>query len=390
MNYTEFSGGVLVKKLVAVLTLFCILIAFVACQGAQTEDNAENNASVSTPTAGTVKKEVVVSTDSFPENTVIQVEKVKDVAKVENIITTAKIVEVYDINATLNSEKIQPDGKVEVSFPIPAGYNSNKHIIEVYYISDDGKSEKIDATVAQEAVVAKLEHFSVYAVVITEKPSFNLAVDADYAVVDGNKALVSDNNLTFTFDAGDTWRTFVEKNKATGFLIDKDFYGKKDIVYYVHNGTRYQIVFAIGLTEVKPDDEIDVSEYACQTPHRETLQGQWFYEVENGPFYCEDGSLDWFDRQGKTIIVDIHEKTYVVKHIKLKKLTANSYTIDEQIIASGKYTSSDGDNLGSTLTFDNGCVIETTRSDSYIATLFIDGKSITIKTENLCRFYEFG
>ncbi len=375
------------KKLLALLVLLCTLVTFAACQGTQTESNPEENLNSPTSTASPTPAAVVVSLESFPENTVIQVETIKDDTRVKSILTTAQSVEVYDINAMLNDEKVQPNEEVEVAFPIPEGYDSDKHIIEVYYISDDGTSEKIDTVIADNIVIAKVMHFSVYAVAIVEKPTFNLAVDAQFTVVDGQKALTSDTNLTLAYNPGETWRAFAEKNKDAGFSVDKDFYGNKDIVYYDYEGTRYQIVTAINLREIAPDEEIIVSDYACLLPHRETLQGQWFYEVENGPFYREDGSLDWFDRQGKTIIIDIPEQTYVIKFIRLAKITANSYTIDEQIIASGKYTSSDGDNLGSTLTLDNGYVLETTRSDSYIATVKIGDKNFTADAQY--NFYGF-
>ncbi len=377
------------KKLLAILILSVLIVSFVACDDAKTNSETAGNSATPTPIIDfPTQTNVVVSTEHFPENTVIQIETVGDNSKVKSILTTAQSVEVYDIIAVLNNEKVQPNGDVEITFPIPKGYNADKHIIEVYFISDDGKTEKIDTAIIYDTVVARVRHFSIYAVAIIEKPTFKLAVDAKPDNVDGQKALISDRNLKIAYNPGDTWRAFAEKNKAAGFIIDKDFYGVKDIVYYEENDTRYQIVNAVGLLEVKPEDEIRDSDYACMIPHRESIQCQWFYEVSNDPFMVE-GYLEPFHRQGKTIIIDTSLMTYTIKHIKLQKISAYSHVSNEVVIASGKYTSDDGDTLGATLTFDNGYVLKTSRSQSFIATLIIDGKSITAKTADQYNFYEF-
>lgn len=377
------------KKSLTLIALLVLLATLAACSGTKNDGNIDGEKGASAQdTPKPAQANVVVQKDSFPENTVIQVEAVKDDTRVKSILTTAQSVEIYDINALLNNEKVQPSEKVEVTFPIPADYDSDKHIIELYYISDDGTCEKIDATVIDDAVVACLEHFSVYVVAVLQKPSFILAIDTEAGVLDGEKALLSDNKVSFVFNPGDTWKTFAEKNKSAGFLIDKDFYGKKDLVFYEYNGTREQVVVAVGLYEVTPDDKIEEKDYACMIPHRETLQGQWFYEVSNEPFTVE-GYSEPFDRQGKTIIIDTNEMTYTIKHIKLQKITALSFVANEKIIASGKYTSDDGDTLGATLTFDNGYVIKTSRSKSFEATLLINGRSIDAKTADKCDFYDF-
>lgn len=375
------------KKLITVFTAIFLLVSLSACNNVKNDDNfvgSSDNSAQQTDTATSV----VVSTENFPKDTVIKVEAVKDDTRVKSILTKAQSVEVYDINAMLDNKAVQPSAEVEVAFPIPEAYDSDKHIIEVYYISDDGKTEKIDITLTADSVLAKLNHFSVYVVAILQKPTFNLALETEASVVEGEKALISDKTLTFTYNPNDTWATFVENNKDAGFLIDKDFYGKKDLVYYEYNGTREQIVVAVGLYEVKPDDIISQNAYACMVPHRETLQGQWFYDVSNEPFMVE-GYLQPFDRKGKTIIIDTNEMTYIIKQISLQKISANTFVSKEDIIASGKYTSDDGDTLGATLTLDNGYVIKTSRSKSFEAMLELQGKSIDITTADQLDFYKF-
>ena len=221
-------------------------------------------------------------------------------------------------------------------------------------------------------------------------PVFYLAVDPQPTIIDDEHLWLSDINLTFTFGPNDTWKTFAEKNEAAGFLIDKDFYGKEDLVYYVHAGIRYQIYQHISEIEyhaARPEDTVQEANYAGFIPHRESIQTQWLYEVSYEPFTVE-GYTEIFDRQGKTITLDVDNMTYIIKHVKLKMLTAMSFISSVDVIATGSYTSDDGDTLGATLTLDNGYILKTNRNTYYRATLMIDGKSIQATSADHCNLYQ--
>ena len=77
---------------------------------------------------------------------------------------------------------------------------------------------------------------------VTKKPSFNFAVNGEPSILDGQKVLLSDKNLTFTYNPDDTWKDFVNNNKDAGFFVDKDFYGKIDVVYFVDDNVKYQVL----------------------------------------------------------------------------------------------------------------------------------------------------
>lgn len=373
------------KKIFCSIILMALVLPLACCKGG----GSTNVQSVSSTTI-VEETGVTVSKDAFPENAEVKVEKLEQTDEIAKAIPLAKSIVAYDISAFLDKQKVQPSGEVEVTFPIPSDYDAATHNIEVYYVSDSGEIEKIEVTVSESGVVAKLSHFSVYAVVLVEKPKLNIAVlfegggkvDYKVEVVDGHKYFSSNVNVQFTYNQNETWRSFVERNKNSGFEIDKDFYGKRDAIYYTHNKIRYEIADAINFNIIKPDDVISLTNYAAKIPHRETLQGEWFYDISNE-------ATESFDRQGKVILLDIPQMTYTITHVTLTKLSENNYTRTEDVIASGKYTSSDGDNLGATLTFDNGYILKTTRSDTHVATLVKDGKSITAKTQSICRFYEF-
>lgn len=373
------------KKIGVLLISLLLIFSFASCGSDKDDDTFASSAAASLETE---KVAVLVSGGEFPQNTVIKTQIVKDTSVAKNVLPEAQSIMLYDINATLDDKKVQPNGEVEVTFPLPKEFDSLKHLIEVYYISDDGQAEKIEATVSEDDVVARLKHFSFYAVVVTEKPGFSFAVNPELSVVDGQKVLLSDKNLTFTYNPNDTWKDFVNNNKDTGFSIGKDFYGKTDVVYYTDDSGKYQVSKAVGLLSVNADDIISEKSYGGMIPHRETIQCQWLYEVSNEPFMVE-GYLEPFTRQGKVITIDTNTMTYTIKHEKLQKLSVNSFVRDEKTIASGKYTSDDGDTLGATLTLDNGYIIKTTRQNSFEATLIIDGKSVTAKTADKYSFYEF-
>ena len=352
----------------ALLLFFCLT----ACDAKKNENiSSSSNFKPSTETV------LTVPTEKFPENTVIKTTVVEDVAPVKNIIKTAKSVEVYDINALVGSEKVQPSAEVEVTFPLPKNYDAGKHAIEVYFVSPDGKAEKVESSVANGAVVAKLKHFSVYAVAVVEKPTFNLAVDADAKGKDGQKYFFSDINLTFAFDENDTFITFAQRNKDKGFSVDKDFFGKEDIVYFTYNGTRYQIYTAYSRV-VKPESAVkDALEYACLLPQRASIQTEWMYDVSNEKYTPSDNS-DTFDRTAKVLNLDTNEKTYTIKFLMFKSIDSSRYTWDSKILETGTYTSDDGNTLGATLTLSGGYVLKTTRADSFKAELTKDGKTITV------------
>lgn len=71
----------------------------------------------------------------------------------------------YDITATLKGATVQPDGTVEATFAIPEDYKKNK--VKVVYIDEDGQVEDVECTMDSMTgtVLAKLTHFSLYAVI---------------------------------------------------------------------------------------------------------------------------------------------------------------------------------------------------------------------------------
>lgn len=73
-------------------------------------------------------------------------------------------VTMFDISVTVDGEKVQPNGTVLVSIPLPNGYNQNKCV--VYYVADDGTMEELTTYHFKDGYVSfETNHFSYYAVV---------------------------------------------------------------------------------------------------------------------------------------------------------------------------------------------------------------------------------
>lgn len=128
----------------------------------------------------------------FQTGTEIKIEVIeKDHANYETVKTALKEVAsefvAYDVSAIRENAVVQPNGTVAVSFKIPEGFGKN---VAVFYISDDGVSEKLEAVVSEDGktIVATLTHFSSYAVVKLAEVEADTDTDAS---VDENAAPVT-------------------------------------------------------------------------------------------------------------------------------------------------------------------------------------------------------
>ena len=81
-------------------------------------------------------------------------------------------VTMFDINVTVDGQKVQPNGTVLVRIPLPKGYNQNKCV--VYYVADDGTMEELKTYHYKDGYVYfETDHFSYYAVIEDVEESEN-------------------------------------------------------------------------------------------------------------------------------------------------------------------------------------------------------------------------
>ena len=79
----------------------------------------------------------------------------------------------FDISLESDGARIQPDGRVQVSIPIPAGYDRER--LAVYHIAEDGTRTELPSAVVGEAITFETAHFSLY--VVAEKAAAQAAGD---------------------------------------------------------------------------------------------------------------------------------------------------------------------------------------------------------------------
>lgn len=107
----------------------------------------------------------VYSDDSFEGTVEVVAEQVSSGTAYNVVVeeTSCSRLQLFDISAVIEDEKVQPNGSVWVKVPLPSGYNASK--TAVYYVGEDGKLEKMNSFVDGEYICFEATHFSPYAVV---------------------------------------------------------------------------------------------------------------------------------------------------------------------------------------------------------------------------------
>lgn len=131
---------------------------------------------VTEPVTEPVKKEdtttgikLETTTNVVSSNVILTATKVTD-QNILNIVKGAlkdistKYI-VYDINLLENNVKIQPNGKVKISIPVPTEFNKSNLV--VYRVADNGEKKEYAVTVNGDLATFETDHFSTY--VLAEK-----------------------------------------------------------------------------------------------------------------------------------------------------------------------------------------------------------------------------
>ena len=109
---------------------------------------------------------------------------------------------IYDIKLLNEGVKVQPNGKVKISLPIPTDYDKNNLI--VYRVDENGNKRQYNTTVEENYAVFETYHFSIY--VLAEKK----AVDTDINI-DNETPII---NNTSNNELDETPKTGEEINKT--------------------------------------------------------------------------------------------------------------------------------------------------------------------------------
>ena len=193
------------KKLLAIILALLMLLAFVGCDKCVDGPYSE-------PTADAVEAGDVTFTadeEVFEEGTKVTAGSVTAGEVYERAKTAvapvAKKFTVYEFNAVKDEAKVQPNGKLAVTFRIPEDYSNN---VKILYVADDGTTEEITGTVDASArtIVAELTHFSTYVLI---------DLGADATTTESTTTTTTTETTTTTTTAKPTTTTTTKKPTTT-------------------------------------------------------------------------------------------------------------------------------------------------------------------------------
>lgn len=126
-------------------------------------------------------------TSIVPSNTVLEVKEVKSGEAYNTITESLKNVSnkfmAYDITLKSDGVEIQPNGNVQISLPIPSGYDTSK--VVVFRVETDGTKIKYDTKIENNYAIIETDHFSNY--VIAEQNVSNTAETDKTPIKNGEK-----------------------------------------------------------------------------------------------------------------------------------------------------------------------------------------------------------
>lgn len=126
--------------------------------------NTDNNTNIKLETTTAV----------VPEDTTLEIERITEGEDYNIVVATLgeKINKftLYEITLKSNGVKIQPNGKVKISIPVPEEFNKEKLV--VYRINEDGTKVKYDIKIetidGKDYATFETDHFSLYTLAMEE------------------------------------------------------------------------------------------------------------------------------------------------------------------------------------------------------------------------------
>lgn len=121
-----------------------------------TKENTETNIKLEAE-EGVVPSNVILAVTPVTEGIVYNT--------VKTVLTDMKQFKIFDINLLSDGVKVQPNGKVRITIPVPTEFN--KENLVVYRVEEDGTKTEYNVTVNGETATFETDHFSTY--VLAEK-----------------------------------------------------------------------------------------------------------------------------------------------------------------------------------------------------------------------------
>lgn len=131
--------------------------------GENSNNKIEDNDKFTTKTDNKTNIKLEASSGMIPDNTImniIEINSGETFNKIKNILSEIKNFKVFDITLKVNDTNIQPNGKVKISIPIPAGFDASRLI--VYRVDENNTKTEYQVTVTNGYATFVTDHFSTY------------------------------------------------------------------------------------------------------------------------------------------------------------------------------------------------------------------------------------
>lgn len=271
------------RKLLAVTLALLMLLTFVGC-------NKDEGGNSSAPTADAVETGAVAfaATETvFEEGTKVTAETVTAGDVYERaktaVASVAEKFTVFEFNAVKDEAKVQPNGKLAVTFRIPEDYSNN---VKVLYVADDGTAEEIAATVnaSERTIVAELTHFSTYVLI-------DLGADATTTTTDTTTTTIT-TTATTTAKPTTTTATTAKPTTATTTTASYSDFKASDWMFrvIVEDGGKFCRTYTLVMT----DGDLRCGE-ASSSPYEEMVPPE--YRDQEKPDF-EFGGIQWYTGAG--------------------------------------------------------------------------------------------
>lgn len=283
------------RKLLCALSALLMLLSIVGCGK---DDSADT-------TTDAVEAGVVAFTAAeavFEEGTKVTAETVTAGEVYERAKTAVKAAEpvaqkftVFEFNAVKDEVKVQPNGKLAVTFRIPDDYSNN---VKILYVADDGTTGEITATVnaGERTVVAELAHFSTYVLIdLGETEGEGTTTTAEIATT--TEAITTETESTTTTTkptAATTAIATTTTTKATTTTTKASYSAFKSSNWLfrviVNDGGQFCKSYTLALSDGDPR----IGE-AVASPYEEMVPPE--YQDQEKPDF-EFGGIQWYNGAG--------------------------------------------------------------------------------------------
>lgn len=174
----------------------------------------------------------------FIMGTELKVEKITEGENYNTVVTAlgtdvSRFV-LYDISLISENSKIQPNGKVKISIPVPEGFDTSN--ITVYRVAEDGTKTEYEVTVSNGYIVFEADHFSNY--VVAEKGTTN------------NSSVEETSTTNDTATNNEDTTTSEETTKTENTTTPTETTRKKDDTPKTGNANNNLYIFIAGITVV--------------------------------------------------------------------------------------------------------------------------------------------